>query len=64
MYSARGVAAGARLPAAFDHTLDSTNGAGTLEVAGGHTLDTVQYLLGREMTGVSAALRPASVDHS
>ncbi|MEV5387732.1 Gfo/Idh/MocA family oxidoreductase [Streptomyces sp. NPDC052721] len=60
VYSARGVAAGARLPAAFAYTLDSTNGAGTLEVAGGHTLDTVQYLLGREVTGVSAAL---SVQH-
>ncbi|MFD8540681.1 Gfo/Idh/MocA family protein [Streptomyces rubrogriseus] len=60
VYSTRGVAAGGRLPAAFAYTLDSTNGAGTLEVAGGHTLDAVQYLLGREMTGLSAAL---SVQH-
>jgi predicted dehydrogenase len=56
VYSARSVAAGARLPAAFAYTLDRTNGAGTLEVAGGHTLDAVQYLLGRELTGLSAAL--------
>jgi predicted dehydrogenase len=42
-YSARGVAAGARLPAAFAYTLDRSSGAGTLEVVGGHTLDAVQY---------------------
>lgn len=59
-YSARGVAAGARLPAAFAYTLDESSGAGTLEVVGGHTLDAVQYVLGRELTALSASL---SVQH-
>lgn len=59
-YSARSVAAGARLPAAFAYTLDESSGAGTLEVVGGHTLDTVQYVLGRELTALSASL---SVQH-
>ncbi|MCC9308787.1 Gfo/Idh/MocA family oxidoreductase [Kitasatospora sp. RB6PN24] len=43
------------------YTLDRANGAGTLEVAGGHTLDAVQHL-GGELTRVQAelAIRRAS----
>ncbi|MCX4617725.1 Gfo/Idh/MocA family protein [Streptomyces mirabilis] len=55
-YAARSVAAGARLPRTLGYTVDAANGAGALEVAGGHTLDTLQFLLDSEMTSVSAQL--------
>jgi len=43
-------------PAWAAYTLDRQNGAGTLEVAGGHTLDAVQHLLGSEVCELSAVL--------
>ncbi|WP_328459589.1 Gfo/Idh/MocA family protein [Streptomyces sp. NBC_00448] len=46
VHTARGKGPGERIPAWAAYTLDRTNGAGTLEVAGGHTLDAVQYMLG------------------
>ncbi|MGE7439624.1 Gfo/Idh/MocA family protein [Kitasatospora sp. NPDC001175] len=46
VYAARGKGAGERIPAWAAYTLDRDNGAGLLEVAGGHTLDAVQYVLG------------------
>ncbi|MEV6768395.1 Gfo/Idh/MocA family oxidoreductase [Nocardia sp. NPDC051030] len=46
VYSARGKGAGRRIPAWAAYTLDAGNGAGLLEVAGGHTLDPLEYLLG------------------
>ncbi|MQY28453.1 Gfo/Idh/MocA family protein [Nocardia aurantia] len=55
VYSARGKGAGGRVPAWAAYTLDQAQGAGLLEVAGGHTLHAVQYLIG-ELTEVSAQL--------
>ncbi|MFD1277935.1 Gfo/Idh/MocA family protein [Streptomyces kaempferi] len=56
-YAARSVAAGARLPRTLGYTVDAANGAGALEVAGGgHTLDTLQFLVDSELTSVSAQL--------
>lgn len=46
VYAARGKGVGERIPAWAAYTLDRDNGAGTLEVAGGHTLDALQYMLG------------------
>lgn len=46
VYAARSKGAGGRIPAWAAYTLDRDNGAGTLEVAGGHTLDALQYMLG------------------
>ena len=46
VYAARSKGAGGRIPAWAAYTLDRDNGAGTLEVAGGHTLDALQYVLG------------------
>ncbi|MEU0173826.1 Gfo/Idh/MocA family oxidoreductase [Streptomyces massasporeus] len=43
------------LPSFAAYTLDRANGAGTLEVAGGHTLDVVEALVG-PLTQVSSAL--------
>ncbi|MCK7624327.1 Gfo/Idh/MocA family oxidoreductase [Streptomyces sp. RS10V-4] len=61
VHAARGKGAGPALPAWAAYTLDRASGAGTLEVAGGHTLDTLEYVLGG-ITDLSAALsvqRPA-----
>ena len=55
VYAARGKGAGERLPAWAAYTLDRDNGAGLLEVAGGHTLDALQHVLG-DITGLSATL--------
>ncbi|WP_217165375.1 Gfo/Idh/MocA family protein [Streptomyces sp. AC512_CC834] len=55
-YAARSVAAGARLPRALGYTVEAASGAGALEVAGGHTLDTLQFLMDSELTSVSAQL--------
>lgn len=46
VYAARGKGAAGRLPAWAGYTVDETQGAGLLEVAGGHTLDALRYLLG------------------
>ncbi|MFE0879052.1 Gfo/Idh/MocA family oxidoreductase [Streptomyces smyrnaeus] len=49
----------ARYPPAVAYTLERDNGAGTLEVAGGHTLDALQYMLG----GISELSAGLSVQH-
>lgn len=46
VYSARFRGKSTAVPAAAAYVLDRANGAGTLEVAGGHTLDAVQHILG------------------
>ncbi|MDN3357468.1 Gfo/Idh/MocA family oxidoreductase [Actinomadura sp. DC4] len=46
VHAARGKGAGGRIPAWAAYTLDRDNAAGTLEVAGGHTLDALEYVLG------------------
>ncbi|KZM69596.1 Gfo/Idh/MocA family protein [Nocardia terpenica] len=55
VYSALTKRAGGRLPAWGAYTLDRRNGAGVLEVAGGHTLDAVEYVLG-DIAELSAEL--------
>ncbi|WP_067814483.1 Gfo/Idh/MocA family protein [Actinomadura kijaniata] len=45
-YSARPHGADGRYPAASAYTADSANGAGLLEVAGGHVLDALQFVAG------------------
>jgi len=55
VYAARGKGAGSQIPDWAAYTLDRDNGAGTLEVAGGHTLDAVQYVLG-DIAELSATL--------
>ncbi|MFI9722884.1 Gfo/Idh/MocA family protein [Streptomyces sp. NPDC052396] len=59
VYAARGKGAGGRIPAWAAYTLQHDNGAGTLEVAGGHTLDALQHVLGN-VSDLSATL---SVQH-
>ncbi|MFG2846641.1 Gfo/Idh/MocA family protein [Kitasatospora sp. NPDC048296] len=46
VHAARGKGAGEQIPAWAAYTLDRDNGAGLLEVAGGHTLDALQHVLG------------------
>lgn len=53
---ARGKGAAPTVPQSTSYTLNRDNGAGALEVAGGHTLDTLEYILDSELTGVSARL--------
>ncbi|RLP32558.1 Gfo/Idh/MocA family protein [Nocardia seriolae] len=55
VYSSRGKGAGGAIPQWAAYTLDRENAAGLLEVAGGHTLDPLQFLLG-ELTELSADL--------
>ncbi|WP_280369656.1 Gfo/Idh/MocA family protein [Nocardia wallacei] len=55
VYSARHLGAGTEVPDWAAYTLDRRNGAGVVEVLGGHTLDAVEYLVG-EFTDVSARL--------
>ncbi|UQI48444.1 Gfo/Idh/MocA family oxidoreductase [Streptomyces sp. HU2014] len=55
VYSALGTGAAGQVPAWAAYTLDRRNGAGLLEVAGGHTLDALQYVLG-DFTELSAGL--------
>ncbi|MYW01855.1 Gfo/Idh/MocA family oxidoreductase [Streptomyces sp. SID3343] len=55
VYAARGKGARERIPSWAAYTLDRDNGAGTLEVAGGHTLDALQYVLG-DISDLSATL--------
>jgi predicted dehydrogenase len=59
---ARGKGAAGAMPGWTAYTLNRDNGAGVLEVSGGHTLDALEYILGSHLTGVSARLsiqRPA-----
>ncbi|MFE9321918.1 hypothetical protein ACIHDR_03815 [Nocardia sp. NPDC052278] len=55
VYSARHLGAGTRVPPWAAYTLDQRNGAGIVEIVGGHTLDTVEYLIGA-FTDLSARL--------
>ncbi|MGC0417697.1 Gfo/Idh/MocA family protein [Embleya sp. AB8] len=55
VHATRGKGVGGRIPAWAAYTLDRDNGAGTLEVAGGHTLDALQYILG-DIDDLSARL--------
>jgi len=55
VYSARPLRAGGQVPGWAAYTMDRRTGAGLLEVAGGHTLDAVERLLG-PITEVSARL--------
>lgn len=48
---ARGKGAAGTLPEYNVYTLDKTNGAGVFEVAGGHTLDALEYVVGQQLTG-------------
>ncbi|MBF6053978.1 oxidoreductase [Streptomyces eurocidicus] len=78
VYSALGMGAAGRVPAWAAYTLDRRNGAGLLEVAGGHTLDALQYILGdfgelsadlsvrtpvRTVAGTAASVEVTSPDH-
>ncbi|MGW2409571.1 Gfo/Idh/MocA family protein [Streptomyces sp. NPDC001739] len=58
VHAARGKAPGGAVPAWAAYTLDRDNGAGTLEVAGGHTLDALRYVLG-DIGELSATLSSA-----
>lgn len=55
VYSARGLRADGTIPAWAAYTLDHRHGAGMVDIAGGHTLDAVEYLVG-EFADVSARL--------
>ncbi|QIS17725.1 Gfo/Idh/MocA family protein [Nocardia terpenica] len=55
VYAAKGKISGDRVPQWAAYTLDGGNAAGLVEVAGGHTLDAVRYLLG-DFADVSARL--------
>ncbi|KAA2248746.1 Gfo/Idh/MocA family oxidoreductase [Solihabitans fulvus] len=55
VYSARGKGGGVGIPSWSAYTLDQANGAGLVEVGGGHTLDAVEHLAGR-ITELSAGL--------
>ncbi|MBO8200471.1 Gfo/Idh/MocA family oxidoreductase [Streptomyces smyrnaeus] len=59
VYAARGKGARGRIPGWAAYTLERDNGAGTLEAAGGHTLDALQYMLG----GISELSAGLSVQH-
>lgn len=53
---ARGKGAAPAIPGWTSYTLDRDNGAGILEVSGGHTLDALEYILDTHLTSVSARL--------
>lgn len=55
VYAARGKGAGGEIPGFAAYTLDPSNGAGTLEVGAGHTLDALEYLAG-DIAALSAEL--------
>ncbi|WP_433664011.1 Gfo/Idh/MocA family protein [Nocardia sp. CA-128927] len=55
VYSARHLGAGTQVPDWAAYTLDRSNGAGVLEIVGGHTLDVVEHLIG-DFTDLSARL--------
>lgn len=56
----RGKGTAGTIPAHNAYTFDRANGAGLVEVAGGHTLDLVEYLTGEiaELTAATAVQRP------
>ncbi|GAA4607661.1 Gfo/Idh/MocA family oxidoreductase [Actinoallomurus liliacearum] len=55
VHAARSKGASGEIPAWAAYTLDPAQGAGLLEVVGGHTLDVLEYLAG-DLTELSAAL--------
>jgi predicted dehydrogenase len=55
LFTVRALGAGGTVPGWAAYTLDAANGAGLLEVIGGHALDTLEYLLGG-FSEVSATL--------
>jgi predicted dehydrogenase len=55
VHAARGKGAGGVMPAWAAYTVDQANGAGLLEVVGGHTLDVLEHLLG-DIADLSATL--------
>jgi len=61
VYAALGKGAGTSLPGWTTYTLDSDNGAGTLEVAGGHHLDAVEFMTSpiAEVSAHLSVQRPA-----
>ncbi|MEU5418447.1 Gfo/Idh/MocA family protein [Streptomyces sp. NPDC020799] len=63
VYAARAKGPGGQIPAWGAYTLDRTNGAGTLEVAGGHTLDALRYVLG-DISDLSATLSVQRTHHT
>lgn len=60
LYAARKKGFGGALPAGTVYTLDANNGAGLLEVYGGHTLDALEFLLGdiADLTAVTSIQHP------
>lgn len=60
LFTARSLGAGGTLPGWAAYTLDATNGAGLLEVIGGHALDALEYLLGgfSELSATLAVRHP------
>ncbi|WP_380281667.1 Gfo/Idh/MocA family protein [Kitasatospora purpeofusca] len=63
VYAARGKAAGGRIPGWAVYTLDRANGAGLLEVAGGHTLDAVAHVLRAELAELVDVSATLAVQH-
>ncbi|MGI5164149.1 Gfo/Idh/MocA family protein [Spirillospora sp. CA-253888] len=57
LYAAIARGAGGTVPAESAYTFDAANGAGLLEVTGGHSLDALRFLLG-DITGLSAVFAP------
>ncbi|KAB2380979.1 Gfo/Idh/MocA family protein [Actinomadura montaniterrae] len=55
VYAARGKGGAGEIPGFAAYTLDPSNGAGTLEVGAGHTLDVLEHLAG-DVTALSAEL--------
>ncbi|HEU5023822.1 MAG TPA: Gfo/Idh/MocA family oxidoreductase [Spirillospora sp.] len=55
VYAARGKGGAGEIPGFAAYTLDPSNGAGTLEVGAGHTLDVLEHLAG-DITALSAEL--------
>lgn len=51
-----GIIGGAEIPEAFKYTLDPANGAGILNVAFGHAIDSVCYVLGDDFEDIVATL--------
>ncbi|WP_067482892.1 Gfo/Idh/MocA family protein [Actinomadura hibisca] len=57
LYAAIARGAGGTIPAEAAYTFDRANGAGLLEVTGGHSLDVLNFLAG-DLTALSAILGP------
>jgi predicted dehydrogenase len=53
---ASGVIGGAMVPAVFAYTLDPANGAGILNVAFSHAIDSLRFALGADFSDVAATL--------